>query len=154
MIARFYFYFPIHFNGLISSKKNGIHKFQNILIIINQYEIARLYHTLGGICLAWLIIIAVYNLRDNINVNLMKQNKCHEHESIQATALVKVWNVVTFLFRSKMRDCNGFYFYDVKSNTKKKKVRSSLYKVLSSLACASSVNVHSLTVVEFRNMIV
>ena len=84
----------------------------------------------------------------------MKQNKCHEHESIQATALVKVWNVVTFLFRSKMRDCNGFYFYDVKSNTKKKKVRSSLHKVLSSLACASSVNVHSLTVVEFRNMIV
>ena len=84
----------------------------------------------------------------------MKQNKCQEHESIQAAALVKVWNVVTFLFRSKMRDCNGFYFYDVKSNTKKKKVRSSLHKVLSSLACASSVNVHSLKVVEFRNMIV
>ena len=124
VIARFYVYFPIHFNGLISSKKNGIHKFQNILIIINQYEICRqLYHTLGGICLAWLIIIAVYNLRDNINVTLMKQNKCQEQESIWAAALVKVWNVVTFLFRSKMRDCNGFYFYDVKSNTKKKKVR-------------------------------
>ena len=82
MIARFYFYFPIHFNGLISSKKNGIHKFPNILIIINQYEIARLYHTFKGICLAWLIIIPVYNLRDNINVTLMKQNKCQEHESI------------------------------------------------------------------------
>ena len=63
-------------------KKNDIHKFQNILIIINQYEIARLYHTFKGICLAWLIIIPVYNLRDNINVTLWKQNKCQEHESI------------------------------------------------------------------------